>query len=138
MIGLYILANVAYLCTLPLDAIQTAPDDRVATAALQVIFGPAGAAIMAIAIIISTFGCNNGLILAGARVYYAMARDGLFFRRTGTLNARHVPAFGADPAVRLGLAAGAAPHRGRAGADGAGDRTATCTATCSTTWSSRC
>ncbi|MBW8874431.1 MAG: amino acid permease [Acidobacteria bacterium] len=94
VIGLYILANVAYLCTLPLHAIQTAPDDRVATAALQVIFGPAGAVIMAIAIIISTFGCNNGLILAGARVYYAMARDGLFFRPTGRLNDRHVPAFG--------------------------------------------
>jgi APA family basic amino acid/polyamine antiporter len=94
VIGLYILANVAYLCTLSLQQIQTAPDDRVATAALQVIFGPAGAAIMAIAIIISTFGCNNGLILAGARVYYAMAQDGLFFRRTGNLNARHVPAYG--------------------------------------------
>jgi APA family basic amino acid/polyamine antiporter len=94
VITLYILANVAYLCTLPLAEIQAAPDDRVATAALQVIFGPAGAAIMAVAIIISTFGCNNGLILAGARVYYAMARDGLFFRRTGQLNERHVPAFG--------------------------------------------
>jgi len=94
VIGLYILANVAYLCTLPLHAIQTAPDDRVATAALQVIFGPPGAVIMAIAIVISTFGCNNGLILAGARVYYAMARDGLFFRPAGRLNARHVPAVG--------------------------------------------
>ena len=94
VIGLYLLANVAYLCTLPLQAIQTAPDDRVATAALSVIFGPAGATIMAVAIIISTFGCNNGLILAGARVYYAMACDSLFFRRTGTLNAKHVPAFG--------------------------------------------
>jgi APA family basic amino acid/polyamine antiporter len=94
VIGLYILANVAYLCTLPLEAIKTAPDDRVATAALSVIFGPAGAGIMAVAIIISTFGCNNGLILAGARVYYAMARDGLFFRSTGRLNARHVPAWG--------------------------------------------
>ncbi len=94
VIGLYILANVAYLCTLPLHAIQTAPDDRVATAALQVIFGPAGAIIMAIAIILSTFGCNNGLILSGARVYYAMARDGLFFRKTGNLNAKHVPAYG--------------------------------------------
>jgi APA family basic amino acid/polyamine antiporter len=93
VIGLYILANVAYLCTLPLHAIQTAPDDRVATAALSVIFGPAGATIMAIAIIISTFGCNNGLILAGARVSYAMACDGLFFRRTGQLNTKHVPAF---------------------------------------------
>ena len=94
VIGLYILANLAYLCTLSLTEIQTAPDDRVATAALQVIFGPAGATIMAVAIIISTFGCNNGLILAGARVYYAMAQDGLFFRGTGRLNERHVPAFG--------------------------------------------
>ncbi len=94
VIGLYILANVAYLCTLTLHQIQTAPDDRVATAALQAIFGPAGAVMMAIAIIISTFGCNNGLILAGARVYYAMAQDGLFFRRTGRLNAKHVPAAG--------------------------------------------
>lgn len=94
VIGLYILANVAYLCTLSLTEIQNAPDDRVATAALGVIFGPAGATIMAVAIIISTFGCNNGLILAGARVYYAMAKDGLFFRGMGRLNERHVPAFG--------------------------------------------
>jgi APA family basic amino acid/polyamine antiporter len=94
VIGLYILANIAYLFTLPLDAIKTAADDRVATAALQVIFGSGGAAIMAVAIIISTFGCNNGLILAGARVYYAMACDGLFFRSTGKLNSRHVPAWG--------------------------------------------
>ncbi|MFL6290743.1 MAG: APC family permease, partial [Thermoanaerobaculia bacterium] len=94
VIGLYVLANVAYLCTLPLEAIKTAPDDRVATAALSVIFGGAGASIMAVAIIISTFGCNNGLILAGARVYYAMAKDGLFFRSTGRLNERRVPAWG--------------------------------------------
>ncbi|HSE30627.1 MAG TPA: amino acid permease [Pyrinomonadaceae bacterium] len=94
VIGLYCLANVAYLTTLPLSEIQHAPDDRVGTAALQVIFGGAGATIMAVAIMISTFGCNNGLILAGARVYYAMARDGLFFRSTGKLNANHVPAFG--------------------------------------------
>jgi APA family basic amino acid/polyamine antiporter len=92
--ALYVLANVAYLCTLTLDQIRSAPDDRVATAALQAIFGPAGAAIMAVAIVISTFGCNNGLILAGARVYYAMAKDSLFFRRTGVLNDRRVPAFG--------------------------------------------
>jgi basic amino acid/polyamine antiporter, APA family len=90
---LYVLANVAYLCTLTLEQIRTAPDDRVATAALSVIFGPAGAAIMAVAIIISTFGCNNGLILAGARVYYAMAKDSLFFRKTGELNPRRVPSF---------------------------------------------
>jgi len=88
---LYILANVAYCSVLPLSGIQHAPDDRVATAALQTIFGPAGAAIMAVAIVISTFGCNNGLILAGARVVYAMARDGLFFRKTGALNDRRVP-----------------------------------------------
>jgi APA family basic amino acid/polyamine antiporter len=88
---LYCLANFAYLCTLPLVQIQTAPDDRVASAALNAIFGPAGAAIMAAAIIISTFGCNNGLILAGARVAYAMAKDGLFFRATGKLNSKGVP-----------------------------------------------
>src|SRR6266498_2676778 len=92
VITLYLLANVAYLCVLPLDKIQHAPDDRVGTAAMEVMFGSAGAGIMAVAIMISTFGCCNGLILAGARVYYAMAQDGLFFRSTGRLNARHVPA----------------------------------------------
>jgi basic amino acid/polyamine antiporter, APA family len=91
VITLYCLANLAYLCTLPLVQIQTAPDDRVATAALNAIFGPAGAIIMAVAIIISTFGCNNGLILAGARVSYAMAKDGLFFKSTGKLNRKGVP-----------------------------------------------
>ena len=91
VISLYFLANVAYLSTLPLGQIQTAADDRVATAVLNAILGSAGAAIMAIAITISTFGCVNGLILAGARVYYAMARDGLFFRSIGRLNERHVP-----------------------------------------------
>jgi basic amino acid/polyamine antiporter, APA family len=94
VITLYLLANVAYLCLLPLDKIQNAPDDRVATAAIETVFSGAGAEIMAVAIMISTFGCNNGLILAGARVYYAMARDGLFFKATGKLNARSVPAFG--------------------------------------------
>jgi len=92
VITLYLLANLAYLFVLPLEQIQHAADDRVATAAMAVMFGGAGAAIMAVAIMISTFGCCNGLILAGARVYYAMARDGLFFRSTGRLNARHVPA----------------------------------------------
>src|SRR5437762_2236987 len=91
VITLYCLANLAYLCTLPLVQIQTAPDDRVASVALNAIFGPPGAMIMAVAIIISTFGCNNGLILAGARVSYAMAKDGLFFRSTGTLNSKGVP-----------------------------------------------
>jgi APA family basic amino acid/polyamine antiporter len=91
VITLYCLANLAYLCTLPLVQIQTAPDDRVASAALNAIFGPTGAMMMAVAIIISTVGCNNGLILAGARVAYAMARDGLFFKSTGTLNSKGVP-----------------------------------------------
>jgi APA family basic amino acid/polyamine antiporter len=91
VITLYCLANLAYLCTLPLVQIQSAPDDRVASAALNAIFGPTGAMIMAAAIIISTFGCNNGLILAGARVSYAMARDGLFFKSTGRLNRKGVP-----------------------------------------------
>ena len=94
VILLYILANVAYVCVLTIEQMQSAPDDRVATLALQAIWGPAAAVIMAIAIVISTFGCNNGLILAGARVYYAMARDGLFFRSTGRLNKEHVPAVG--------------------------------------------
>jgi APA family basic amino acid/polyamine antiporter len=94
VIGLYVLANVAYLVTLPLAEIQNAPADRVATATLNVIFPGAGGTIMAIAIMISTFGCSNGLILAGARAYYAMARDGLFFLRAGTLNAAKVPAWG--------------------------------------------
>jgi APA family basic amino acid/polyamine antiporter len=92
VITLYLLANVAYLCVLPLDKIQHAPDDRVGTAAMEVMFGGAGAGIMAIAIMISTFGCCNGLILAGARVYYAMAQDGLFFKATSRLNSKHVPA----------------------------------------------
>jgi len=94
VIGLYFLANVAYLSVLPLAQIQSAPDDRVATATLNAIFGNAGAGIMAIAIMVSTFGCANGLILAGARVYYAMARDGLFFRSIGRLNEQRVPAKG--------------------------------------------
>jgi basic amino acid/polyamine antiporter, APA family len=94
VILLYLLANLAYLMTLPLDRIQHAPDDRVATASLEVVLGPGGAAVMALAIIVSTFGCNNGLILTGARVYYAMARDGLFLRATGRLNRHHVPAIG--------------------------------------------
>jgi APA family basic amino acid/polyamine antiporter len=99
---LYTLANIAYLRVLPITAdphgatplargIEFASDQRVATAALQVIFGPAGAILMASAILISTFGCNNGLILSGARIYYAMAKDGLFFRPVGNVNRRHAP-----------------------------------------------
>ena len=94
VIGLYILANVAYLVVLPLPAIQNAPSDRVATAMLQAIFPGYGPTIMAIAIMISTFGCVNSLVLAGARAYYAMARDRLFFRQAGELNAAHVPGWG--------------------------------------------
>ena len=92
VIALYLLANVTYLCVLPLEKIQHATDDRVGTAAVEAMFGSGGAIIMAVAIMISTFGCANGLILAGARVYYAMARDGLFFKSTGHLNVKHVPA----------------------------------------------
>jgi APA family basic amino acid/polyamine antiporter len=94
VIGLYVLANVAYLVTLPFEAIQHAPGDRVATATLNVVFPGFGTTIMAVAIMISTFGCNNGLILAGARAYYAMARDGLFFRPVARLNAAKVPGWG--------------------------------------------
>src|SRR5215469_8152408 len=94
VIGLYLLANVAYLAALPFSAIQNAPSDRVASETANVIFPGAGATIMAIAIMVSTFGCNNGLILAGARAYYAMAKDGLFFRRVAELNKQRVPAWG--------------------------------------------
>jgi APA family basic amino acid/polyamine antiporter len=94
VIGLYLLANVAYLATLPFHAIQNAPSDRVASETANVIFPGAGATIMAVAIMVSTFGCNNGLILAGARAYYAMARDGLFFRSVAELNKFNVPAWG--------------------------------------------
>jgi basic amino acid/polyamine antiporter, APA family len=86
VILLYVLANFVYLSVLPLEAIKSAPSDRVGTAVMEVIFGSAGASIMAFAILVSTFGCCNGLILAGARVYYAMAKDGLFFRSVGTLH----------------------------------------------------
>jgi APA family basic amino acid/polyamine antiporter len=92
VVTLYLLANLAYVVTLPLPEIQNAPQNRVATAVMQAVLGPSGTIIMALAIMISTFGCNNGLILAGARVYYAMARDGLFFKRVDSVNAHHVPA----------------------------------------------
>ena len=94
VIGLYLLANIAYLVSLPIEQIQKVPSDRVASATADVIFPGLGATIMAVAIIISTFGCNNGLILAGARAYYAMARDGLFFQQAGNLNRFAVPAWG--------------------------------------------
>jgi len=91
VIVLYLLANVAYLVTLPLQAIQHAPADRVGTATLRAIF-PGGTSVMAAAIMVSTFGTINALTLTGARVYYAMARQRLFFPFAGKLNAANVPA----------------------------------------------
>jgi APA family basic amino acid/polyamine antiporter len=92
VITLYILANVAYLFTLPLAAIQHAPADRVGTATLRAIFPGTGDGVMAAAIMISTFGTINALTLTGARVYYAMARQRLFFSFAGKLNRASVPA----------------------------------------------
>ena len=100
VIFLYVMANVVYLSVLPLvgdpngttilaRGIQHASEDRVATAVMQVIFGPWGAQLMAIMILISGFGCNNGLILSGARVYYAMAKDGLFFKGAAKLHPKY-------------------------------------------------
>jgi APA family basic amino acid/polyamine antiporter len=113
VIFLYTAVNYIYLRVLPLAGsanapltdllargIQFAPEDRVATAVMQVMFGAAGASLMAVAILVSTFGCNNGLILSGARVYYAMAKDGLFFRSVGKLHPRYK-----TPAVSLGVQA---------------------------------
>jgi basic amino acid/polyamine antiporter, APA family len=91
VILLYLLANVAYLLTLPLPLMQHVADDRVATAVLRVIFPRFGAGMMAAAIIVSTFGTVNALTLAGARASYAMAKDGLFFRIAHRLNAARVP-----------------------------------------------
>lgn len=88
---LYLLANVAYMQALPFDGIQHAAEDRVATAVMQGLFGPIGAKVMAAAIMISTFGCANGMILAGSRVFYAMAKDRLFFAPAGHLNQHGVP-----------------------------------------------
>ena len=92
--SLYVACNFVYLSVLTLPQIQTAPEDRVATAVVAVMFGPVATKIMAAAIMISTFGCVNGLVLSGARVYYTMARDNLFFRRAGELNPEtHAPVF---------------------------------------------
>jgi APA family basic amino acid/polyamine antiporter len=88
---LYVSANLMYLNTLPIDQIAYPQEDRLAVASANKIFGSAGQIVMAVLIMISTFGCNNGLILAGARVYYTMAKDGLFFRQAGTLNKNAVP-----------------------------------------------
>ncbi|MDB5011536.1 MAG: Serine/threonine exchanger SteT [Mucilaginibacter sp.] len=91
---IYVSVNLVYTGVLPLHSIATAPKDRVAVEASQAIFGNLGTIVIALMIMISTFGCNNGLIMAGARVYYTMAKDGLFFKRTGTLNKFAVPSFG--------------------------------------------
>ncbi len=92
VVGLYFLANVAYLVTLSLPAHQNAPNGRVATAVMEQIIGAPGVIIMAVALMISTFGCNNGLILSGSRVSYAMAKDGYLFAGLAKTNAHHVPA----------------------------------------------
>jgi len=91
---IYVSANFVYTAVLPLHDIATAAKDRVAVSASHAIFGNVGTIIIALMIMISTFGCNNGLILSGARVYYTMAKDGLFFKRTGELNKFAVPEFG--------------------------------------------
>jgi basic amino acid/polyamine antiporter, APA family len=88
---IYVTANVMYTAQLPLQEIASAEKDRVAVVASNAIFGNAGTIIIALMIMISTFGCNNGLILAGARVYYTMAKDKLFFEKAGTLNKNSVP-----------------------------------------------
>lgn len=93
VIGLYMLANIAYLVTLRFDDIQRVASDRVGSATAEVIFPGWGASLMAVAIMISTFGCNNGLIFAGPRAYFAMAKDGLFFAKASKLNKFHVPAW---------------------------------------------
>ena len=93
VITLYLLANVAYLVTLRFEDMQKVAADRVGSASLDVVFPGIGATLMAAAIMISTFGCNNGLILSGPRAYYAMAKDGLFFKSVGKLNKFHVPAW---------------------------------------------
>lgn len=90
---IYVAANLMYISVLPLQEIASAPQDRVAVAVSTPIFGTIGAYLIAVMIMISTFGCNNGLILAGARVYYTMAKDGLFFKKTAELNKNNVPEF---------------------------------------------
>ena len=91
---LYLLANLTYFVTLPIDGVKTVAADRVAAASLEVALPGIGATLLAVGIMISTFGCANGMLLAGARAYYAMARDGLFFRAAGVLNTRRVPGWG--------------------------------------------
>jgi len=88
---LYVTTNLMYLHALPLQDIAFPPSDRLATTAANKIFGNSGTVIIAVLIMVSTFGCINGLVLAGARVYYTMAKDGLFFKKAGTLNDNAVP-----------------------------------------------
>ncbi|WP_276480971.1 APC family permease [Paraflavitalea pollutisoli] len=90
---IYVTANLMYLHVLPLSEIAYPEGNRVAVAVSNALFGADGSTVIAVMIMISTFGCNNGLILAGARVYYTMANDGLFFKKTGTLNKHAVPEF---------------------------------------------
>ncbi|HTN05994.1 APC family permease [Agriterribacter sp.] len=91
---IYVATNVMYLAVLPFNEIAFAANDRVGVAAAEKIFGSSGSLIVAVMIMISTFGCNNGLILAGARIYYTMAKDGLFFKKAGNLNKFSVPGRG--------------------------------------------
>jgi APA family basic amino acid/polyamine antiporter len=88
---IYVCANLMYVAVLPLHDLAFAPQDRVAVSAANAMFGNIGTYVIAIMIMISTFGCNNGLILAGARVYYSMGKDGLFFKKAATLNKHAVP-----------------------------------------------
>lgn len=90
---IYVLTNVMYLAVIPLDGIAHAPSDRVAVVASQAIFGNMGTYVIALMIMVSTFACNNGLIMAGARVYYTMAQDKLFFKQAAKLNAAQVPSW---------------------------------------------
>jgi len=90
---IYVLTNIMYVAVVPLQEIATAKSDRVAVVASQYIFGDIGTLIIAVMIMISTFACNNGLIMAGARVYYTMAKDGLFFKKAAHLNYASVPSW---------------------------------------------
>jgi APA family basic amino acid/polyamine antiporter len=90
---IYVAANVMYISVLPIEQLAFAKDNRIALSVANEIFGTLGTTLIALMIMVSTFGCNNGLILSGARVYYTMAKDGLFFRRTTELNKNSVPEF---------------------------------------------
>lgn len=90
---IYVAANLMYVSVLPMQELTFAKDNRIALSVSNEIFGAIGTTILAVLIMVSTFGCNNGLILSGARVYYTMAKDGLFFKQTGTLNNNAVPAY---------------------------------------------